>query len=177
MTRCHRSRCHQFRRRNCRNFAPWLLWRCLRRSYRSFRLRFFRRCRNRRFRCRTRRGMFGGFLQLRDGTQHISWPRDSREVDLGLDAFVAGRGARSLRRTRHSVGASSKMFPHQVRFVIFQRTGMRLLLRNTHRGQYVKNFPALDLQLTGQIVDSNLAHPLSFPLLVPVMPLYLDSHV
>src|ERR1700675_1077203 len=41
---------------------------------------------------------------------------------------------------------------------------MRLLLRYTNRGQHVKNFPALDFQLTGQIVNSNLTHPLLFPL-------------
>lgn len=58
------------------------------------------------------------------------------------------------------------MFPHQFRFVVFQRTGVRFLLRNTYRGQRVKNLFALDFQLTGQIIDSNLTHPLSFPLLV-----------
>src|SRR5450755_2279774 len=61
------------------------------------------------------------------------------------------------------------MLAHQIRFVVFQRTGVRFLLRDTHRGQRVKNFLALDFQLTGQIVDSNLTHPLSFPLLVPPM--------
>ncbi len=35
--------------------------------------------------------------------------------------------------------------------------------------QHVKNFLALDFQLTGQIIDSNLTHPLSFPLLVPLI--------
>jgi hypothetical protein len=38
---------------------------------------------------------------------------------------------------------------------------VRFLLGNTHRGQHVKNLFALDFQLTGQIIDSNL-HPLSF---------------
>ncbi len=61
------------------------------------------------------------------------------------------------------------MFPHQVGFVIFQGTGVRFLLRDAYRGQDVKNFPALDFQLTGQIIDSNLTHPFSFPLLVPLI--------
>jgi len=61
------------------------------------------------------------------------------------------------------------MFPHQFCFVLFQRTGVRLLLGNAHRGQRVKNFSAFDFQLTGQIVDSNLTHPPSFPLLVPLI--------
>ena len=53
------------------------------------------------------------------------------------------------------------MLADQFRFVFFQRTGVRLLLGNAHRGQHVKNLLALDFQLTGQIIDSNL-HPLSF---------------
>src|SRR5208282_1604466 len=90
------------------------------------------------------------------------------EVDLGLEVFFAVRGTRSgSRRTRRCIGAAAEMFPHQVRFVIFQGTGVRFFLRDTHRGQSVENFLALDFQLTGQIVDSNLTHPLSFPLLVP----------
>jgi len=113
--------------------------------------------------------MLGYSLLLRDGAQHVSGPRNIRQVNLGLDAFVAMGGTRSLRRTRRSLGAAAEMLSHQFRFVIFQRTGMRFLLRNTHRGQHVKNFFALDFQLTGQIIDSNLTHPLSFPLLVPLI--------
>jgi len=113
--------------------------------------------------------MLNGSLLLRDGAQHVARSRNVGEVDLGLDAFVAVNGTRSLRRTRRRFGAASEMFPHQLRFVIFQRTGVRLLLRNAYRGQYVKNFLALDFQLTGQIIDSNLTHPLSLPLLVPLI--------
>jgi hypothetical protein len=116
-----------------------------------------------------RRGTLGYSFLLRDGAQHVSRPRNIRQIDLGLDSFVAVGGARSLRRTRRSLRASAEMFPHQFRFVIFQRTGVRFLLRNTHRGQHVKNFLALDFQLTGQVIDSNLTHPLSFPLLVPLI--------
>ncbi len=93
------------------------------------------------------------------------------EIDLSLDLVFAASGTRGLCRTRRRIGAAAEMFPHQVRFVIFQRTGVRLLLRNPHRGQHVKNFLALDFQLTGQIVDSNLTHPLSLPLLVPLISL------
>jgi hypothetical protein len=111
--------------------------------------------------------MLGGFLELGDSAQHVSRPRNVGEVDLGLDLFFAVNRARSSpRRTRRRFGAAAEMLPHQVRFVIFQRAGVRFLLRDAHRGQHVKNFPALDFQLTGQIVDSNLTHPPSFPLLV-----------
>jgi hypothetical protein len=60
----------------------------------------------------------------------------------------------------------AKALTYQLGFVVFQRTGMRLLLGNADLGQDVKNGLALDLQLTGQIIDSNL-HPVSVPLPVP----------
>jgi len=89
-----------------------------------------------------------------------------REVDLGLDLFFAVSGARRRpRRTGRCVRAAAEMLPHQFRFEVLKRTGVRFFLRDAHRGQHVKNFLALDFQLTGQIVDSNLTHPLSFPLL------------
>jgi hypothetical protein len=106
---------------------------------------------------------------LRDGAQHVARPRNIRQVNLGLDLFFAASATRSLRRTWRRLGAAAQMFPHQFRFVLFQRTGVRLLLGNAHRGQHVKNFLALDFQLTGQIIDSNLTHPFSFPLLVPLV--------
>ncbi len=94
-----------------------------------------------------------------------------REVDLGLDFFFAVSGARGrLRRALGSVGAATKMFSHQFGFVIFERTGVGLFLRDAHRGEHVKNFLALDLQLTGQIVNSNLTHPLSLPVSMPPIP-------
>jgi hypothetical protein len=84
-----------------------------------------------------------------------------REVDLGFDFFFAvTNGARSFGRTRSGL-AGAKTFANQFRLMFFQRTGMRFLLRNAHLRQHVKNFLALDFQLTGQIIDSNL-HPLSF---------------
>ncbi len=172
----YRSRSHQSwrrRRGGRRSFARGLGRHCLARhgSHRGSCLCFRRgrRRRNWRLDCWTRRGMLDGFLLLRDGAQHISRPRNTREVDLGLDLVFAASGTRSFRRTRRRLGSAAEMFPHQFRFVIFQRTGVRFLLRNAHRGQHVKNFLALDFQLTGQIVDSNLTHPPSFPVLAPLL--------
>jgi len=48
---------------------------------------------------------------------------------------------------------------HLFRFVLFQRTGMRLLLGHPDQWQHVEDGLALDFQLSGEIVDSNLAHP------------------
>jgi hypothetical protein len=97
---------------------------------------------------------------LSNGAQHIARSRDVGEVNLGLDAVIAGRTARGLCCTRRGIGAAAKMLTHQIRFVIFKRTGMRFLFRYTNRGQDIKNFPALDFQFTGQVVNSNLTHPL-----------------
>jgi len=160
-----RSWRHHSRRRRGRRLNRRLGRHCLRRP----RLRFYRRPLSRRSDCRARRGTLGYSFLLCDGAQHVSRPRNIRQVNLGLDAFVAVGGTRSLRRTRRSLGAAAEMLPHQFRFVIFQRTGVRFLLRHAHRGQHVKNFLALDFQLTGQIIDSNLTHPLLFPLLVPLI--------
>jgi hypothetical protein len=161
------------RRRRRGSFARGLGWHCHPRhgSHRGRCLCFHRgrRRRNGRLDCRTRRRMLDSFLLLRDGAQHISRPRNMREVDLGLDLVFAASGTRGLRRTRRRVGSAAEILPHQFRFVFFQRTGVRFLLRDAHRGQHVKNFLALDFQLTGQIVDSNLTHPPSFPVLAPLL--------
>jgi hypothetical protein len=99
---------------------------------------------------------------LGDGAEDVAGARDMRQIDLGLDLFFAvDGGACSFGRARSGVTTRTEMLPNQFRFMLFQRTGVRFLFRNSHRGQGVKNFLALDLQLTGQIIDSNL-HPLSF---------------
>jgi hypothetical protein len=85
-----------------------------------------------------------------------------REVDLGLD-FVAFRTCRTRRFTRgRRFTAGAEVGPHFVSFVVFQRTRMGLLLGDSNLWKYVKNGFALDFQFSGQIVDSNLAHPPSF---------------
>jgi hypothetical protein len=68
------------------------------------------------------------------------------------------------------------MLANQFRFVIFQRTGMRLLLGHAYRGQRVKNLFALDFQLTGQIIDSNLHSVLVFLFSGPAQ-FRLRSHI
>jgi hypothetical protein len=102
-----------------------------------------------------------------------------REIDLGFDFVFAGAvtgAGGGPRGTCGSIGAATKVFAHQVGFVVFQRTGVCFFLGDAHRGQDVKDFPALDFQLTGQIIDSNLTHPLSFPLLITYL-VCLGSHV
>jgi hypothetical protein len=90
--------------------------------------------------------MFYGSLLLRDRSQHVARARDVRQVDLGFDLlFAISRTRRRFCRTRRRVGTAAEMFPHQIRLEVFQGTGVRFLLRDTHRSQHVKNFLAFDL--------------------------------
>jgi hypothetical protein len=122
----YRSRCHHSGRGRRRRFCCEFGRRCLgrRRCGRNGRLRFcrWRWRRNRGLRYGARRGLLGCSLLLRNGAQHISRPRDIRQVDLGLDAVFFASGTRSFRRTRRCVGTAAEMFPHQFRFVLFKRT-------------------------------------------------------
>jgi hypothetical protein len=82
-----------------------------------------------------------------------------REINLGLD-FVRIRAS----RTRSLAGGlgfagSAELGADLVSFVVFQRTGVGLLLSDPDLCKHVKNGLALDFQFSGQIVDSNLAHP------------------
>jgi hypothetical protein len=44
-------------------------------------------------------------------------------------------------------------------FMVFERTGMRFLLGDADFFQDIENRLALDFQLSGQVVNSNLTHP------------------
>jgi hypothetical protein len=97
-----------------------------------------------------------------NGFQDISRFGDVREVDLGLN-FVAIRTYRTRRFTRRGrFTAAVEVGPHFVSFVVFQGTRMGLFLGDSNLWKYIKNGLALDFQFSGQIVDSNLAHPPSF---------------
>jgi hypothetical protein len=122
--------------------------------------------------------VLGRFFLLRDGAQHVARTRNMREVDLGLDfVFDVGGGA-GCPGSRPGLGMGPKTFPHQFGFVLFQGAGMRLFLRDTDFRQYVKNGLTLDLQLTGQIIDSNL-HPSSVSLFLSRLVRFrcLRSHI
>jgi len=67
---------------------------------------------------------------LRDGFQHIAGPGDVRQIDLGLDFFFAAQWARGPGRRRLRFGRAADVRPHFFRFMLFDRTGMRLLLRH-----------------------------------------------
>jgi hypothetical protein len=80
--------------------------------------------------------------------QHIPGLGDVRQINLGLDAFrFSARGAGGL-GSRAFAGATH-VHADFLRFVLFQRTGMRLLLGHPNFGQYVENSFTLDFQLSG----------------------------
>ena len=129
------------------------------RSVRSWRrgcdCRLGRRRRNRRRSCRGR----GRLLLADDGFQNVAGLGNIGEIDLGLDligvgAARPGRPAGSLR-----CAGGAEVGADFLRFVVFERTGMGLLLGDSDFRKYVENRFAFDFQLPGQIVDSNLAHP------------------
>jgi len=82
-----------------------------------------------------------------------------RKVDLGLD-FIGVRPSRAGRPTGTLCRAGgAEAGTHFIRFMVFERTGMALLLGDSDFRKYIENRLAFDFQLSCQIVDSNLAHP------------------
>jgi|HubBroStandDraft_6_1064221.scaffolds.fasta_scaffold159713_2 hypothetical protein len=154
--RCRR--CHRRLRYRRRNHWPAHAsgWRCCRRS-----MCHWRHHRTRRHWRRNR------FLLLSNGSQHIPRSGNVRQINFGLDFFFAAKPARTgLASRRRTFRRGADVHPHFLRFVLFQRTGVRLLLRHSYRCQRVENGFALNFQLSGKIVDSNLTHPaFRFPVL------------
>jgi hypothetical protein len=97
--------------------------------------------------------MRGRFLLLQDRLHHISRFGNVRQVNLRLNFFSPVR-TRAL--FAPAVLRKKLLYPHGL--VSFDRTGMRLLFRDSYFRQHVKNRFTLDFQLSCQIVDSNL-HP------------------
>jgi hypothetical protein len=109
----------------------------------------------RRSRCRRSSGL----LFIKNGLQHVSRLGDMRQVNLGLDFVRASMRSTTRLRRAVPVPRAFEVRTNFFRFVLFERTGMRLLLGDTNFGQYIENGFAFDFQFPGQIVDSNLTHP------------------
>src|SRR6476660_5014049 len=86
-----------------------------------------------------------------------------RKIDLRLDSI--GFGARGTRRSTRTLRLADRaeMFTYLDRFVVFNGTGMSLLLGDSDFLKYIENSFTLNFQLPCQIVNSNLAHPLFLP--------------
>jgi hypothetical protein len=66
-----------------------------------------------------------------------------------------------------------KILLYPLRFIFFDGTGVGLLLGYSDLDKNIENRFALDLELSGQIVDSNLMHSALFP---PLFPVCLRAH-
>jgi hypothetical protein len=111
---------------------------------------FRRRLRNWGRRCTRRYRRSNRFLLLRNRPQHIPGTGDVRQINLGLDFFFAanraGTGLAGLRRTFRG---RTDVHTYLLRFMLFQRTGVRLLLCHSDQRQRIQNGFALDFQLSG----------------------------
>jgi hypothetical protein len=93
-----------------------------------------------------------------DGLQDIARLGNLGKVDLGLDPLGFGAAGTGRLGGLGFAGATN-MSTHLFGFVLFNGTGMGLLLGDADGSQCIENDLALDFQLSGQIVDSNLTHP------------------
>jgi len=92
--------------------------------------------------------------------QHVSGFRDVRKINLGPDlVWLSVATARGRLRRRVRLARAVEVSPNFLRFVLFERAGMGFLLGDADFGQHIENGFALDFQLPGQIVNSNLTHP------------------
>jgi hypothetical protein len=92
--------------------------------------------------------------------QDVSGFRNVRKINLGPDlVWLAVTTARGRLRRRVHLARAAEVSPNFYRFVLFERAGMGFLLGDADFGQHIENRFALDFQLPGQIVNSNLTHP------------------
>jgi hypothetical protein len=88
--------------------------------------------------------------------------RFHRVARLGDVGEVKSRLGFHCRLGRHTAAPVLKVVPHLLGLVGLNRTGVRLRLGHANCRQSVQYGPALDFQLSCEIVDSNFAHPSLF---------------
>jgi hypothetical protein len=82
-----------------------------------------------------------------------------RQIDLGPDFFFPPQGTRGARGRTLRFSRAADMSPYPFCFMLLQRTGMRLFFGHPDMRERVEDGFAFHFQLSGEIVDSNLAHP------------------
>lgn len=87
---------------------------------------------------------FSLFFLLLNSPQNIAGPGNIGQVNLGLLLGRSGLG----RRTRRRFAPAAQGGAHTPGLVFLNRTGVRLLLRNSNGFENIKNGPALDFQFT-----------------------------
>jgi len=95
------------------------------------------------------RGGRGSLLFTNDRFQHISRLRNVRQVNLGLDPLRLRSTAASGFPATLTFTRSAKMRTDFLGLVVFQRTGMRLLLCDAQFRQDIENRFTLDLEISG----------------------------
>jgi hypothetical protein len=100
-------------------------------------------------------------LLFEDRLKCVAGLRNVREVELRLQLFLAVTFGSSLRLRPISTALTEVRF-HLLRFINADGTGMSFLFCDADLREHVKNRPALDLELSRQIVNSNLIHPSSY---------------
>jgi hypothetical protein len=113
------------------------------------------------WRRRSRRGWWRrSFLFLSNRSQYISGTGDVGKINFCLDFFFAAKRARTgLAGRRRTFRRGADIHSYLFRFVLFQRTGVRLFFCHSDQRKRVENSFTLDFQLSGKIVNSNLTHP------------------
>jgi hypothetical protein len=87
---------------------------------------------------------------LRDRLEHISRTGDVRQINFGFDFFFAPVGARTgLASRRGAIRGGADVHTHLLRFMLFQRTGVRFLLGHANDRKRIQNCLALYFQLSG----------------------------
>jgi len=104
---------------------------------------------------RRRRSSSGFFFASENFAHRVARLRDLRPVDLGFLPIAGG--------TVLPIGAATAAAPqidaHTLGFIAFERTRMGLFFGYADCSQSLQDFPALDLKLARQIIDSNFTHP------------------
>lgn len=106
-----------------------------------------------------------GFVSRRGSQVRRSLLRLAGCVLLGFPRFGFFRefgDSGGIARSRLDRGLSTQAAPHQQSLIVFQRAGMRLLLRDAQFRKHFDNRVGLDFQLPGQLVDTNFAHTVRF---------------
>jgi len=83
-----------------------------------------------------------------------------RQINFSLDFFFAVKPARTRFAGRgRTFRRGADIHTYFLGFVLFQRTGVRLFLGHSDQRKRIEYGFALDFQLSGKIVNSNLTHP------------------
>lgn len=96
-----------------------------------------------------------------------------RQINLGLYLIGSGTGGTGgFRGSMRLGGRTPQACSHFLCFMFFQRAGVRFLLGDSNLWEYIENRLTFDLQLSCQIVNSNLTHPPFYSSAIPVKSSY-----